>query len=516
MEKASETRQLLPFDQSEEIMNEEVLFDEFAYNLFKSEDYDALNYAKFGKQIKEAAYKGSDTAKKHLDIWKNLTESIKAFNSNNPAGLVAALSKAIHLDHQLVEIPNLFKPVIKERFKTHPNELDTVICYVKINTKNPELIKIVEKYIKIFPKDEYLWEMYIGTFITFYGNPKGALKVSKMTLKNFPQSLVMLYSNAIVLCLQNDKQTEETIKALDAFLAAAPNDHRYVPACHYRKAHYYFNCGDEAKFVSSFENGIAAEKNQLPCFLPYRFPGKNLLELNYICSKKETTTERVAKTDNSRFEKVKFDRKRKALILQNREIFISYAREYGRATISFVQTAPKPPCTTPNPPNWSSPKKITLKEMDPTKDKVYNGCILKVRILDWAFKMYSIQTVIEDENGDVYRFAIYNWPTNGNSKNGMAEALKTFRPNVKMSIINPYHRMAKDGQNTIRVEGPKFVKIDTSMLNKLCHICGKEGKTLPSCSKCKMALYCSQECQKLDWTEFNHKSLCQHLKMFAN
>uniref|UniRef100_A0AC34G5P1 MYND-type domain-containing protein n=1 Tax=Panagrolaimus sp. ES5 TaxID=591445 RepID=A0AC34G5P1_9BILA len=492
-------------------MEEEVLFDEFAYLLFKSEDYDALNYEKFGKQIKEAAYNGSATAQKHLDIWKSLTEAIKAFNKNDPAGLVAALSKAIHLDHQLVEIPEMFKPVIKERFKTHPNELDTVICYVKINMKNIDLVKIVEVYVKKFPENEYLWEMYMGTFITFEHDPDAALKICKKALKRFPESLVMLYSYAIILCVQN-KKTSETIKALDAFLAAAPKDHRYIPACYYRKSLYYLDCGDGKNCVSNFENGLDAEKIQLPCFLPYRWPGKNSLEYSYLIMK--MTLEKVEK-DGSSFEKNAIDSKRKALLLQNRKLFIGYGKDYGKTFVAFTHTVPKPPCT-PNPPNWISPKKITLKDMDSTNDKVYNGCILHVRIIDWAFKMSSIQTKIEDENGDVHRFAIYNWPIIGNSNFDKINAFKTFRPNVKMSIVNPYHRIARDGQNTIRVEGPEFVKLDTSMLDKLCHVCGKEGKTLPSCSKCKMALYCSQECQKLDWIEFNHKGICQYLKMFAN
>ena len=41
--------------------------------------------------------------------------------------------------------------------------------------------------------------------------------------------------------------------------------------------------------------------------------------------------------------------------------------------------------------------------MDPTKDKVYDGYILEVRIIDWPFLMHGIATVIEDEDGNVER-----------------------------------------------------------------------------------------------------------------
>uniref|UniRef100_A0A914Y6E0 MYND-type domain-containing protein n=1 Tax=Panagrolaimus superbus TaxID=310955 RepID=A0A914Y6E0_9BILA len=172
------------------------------------------------------------------------------------------------------------------------------------------------------------------------------------------------------------------------------------------------------------------------------------------------------------------------------------------------------PSQIPLPPNWSSSSnKITFKDMDPTKDKVYNGCILEVRILDWAYLSASIHTIIEDENGDIRRFALFNWPLSGEQNADMIKIIKTFCPNVKMLIVNPYHCMIDRGQNIIRVEGPDFIKFDTSKIDKLCHVCGKEAKIRP-CSVCKMAFYCSKDCQKIDWREFNHKSICKHLKNF--
>uniref|UniRef100_A0AC34F1H1 MYND-type domain-containing protein n=1 Tax=Panagrolaimus sp. ES5 TaxID=591445 RepID=A0AC34F1H1_9BILA len=129
--------------------------------------------------------------------------------------------------------------------------------------------------------------------------------------------------------------------------------------------------------------------------------------------------------------------------------------------------------------------------------------------------MASIATNIEDENGDIHRFVIYRWPLPNQRDPACLEGLKVFRPNVKISIINPYHRKARDGHNTIRVEGPEYVKLNTSMIDKQCHVCGKEGKALPSCSQCKMALYCSKECQTFDWVELNHRGICKYLKMFS-
>lgn len=77
----------------------------------------------------------------------------------------------------------------------------------------------------------------------------------------------------------------ETIKALDAFLAVVPTDHDKVPACHYRKAFQYLATKNMKKFMESYETGLAAEKKQLPCFLPYSFPQKHFLERTYLSEK---------------------------------------------------------------------------------------------------------------------------------------------------------------------------------------------------------------------------------------
>uniref|UniRef100_A0A914QMV2 Uncharacterized protein n=1 Tax=Panagrolaimus davidi TaxID=227884 RepID=A0A914QMV2_9BILA len=69
---------------------------------------------------------------------------------------------------------------------------------------------------------------------------------------------------------------------------------------------------------------------------------------------------------------------------------------------AFTGTVAKPP-NTPKPPRLSSLKNITLKEMNPIEDKPYDGCVLEVRIIDWAYVVKGIAGIIEDENGDLQR-----------------------------------------------------------------------------------------------------------------
>uniref|UniRef100_A0AC34FVA0 MYND-type domain-containing protein n=1 Tax=Panagrolaimus sp. ES5 TaxID=591445 RepID=A0AC34FVA0_9BILA len=470
------------------------------------EEKNPLDFEQYGKYVAEAAENGSVIAKKHMEIWKNMNDAKDAFEKDDSGEFVAALAKAIRLNYLIVEIPKIYESMIEERIKSHPNELDTNICYIQMNSKKPSTARYVSDIFKEYPDDEYLAEMMV---FAKSGNPKDALKNINETLKRHPKSLSLLYCR-VQICRMQKPPTKKLVESADAFIALAPKDNPYAPACYYSKALYYFNLEEISKFVECFEAGLAAEKKQLPCFLPYDFEGKAMLEMMYGCIKS-------SKENNSKdhhLEKIKSDPKRKLLLLKNRESFITYAK--GDTTSEVFTEMIFEPSHTPQPPNWSasSLKKITLSDIDPTKDKVYNGCVLEVRIIDWIYLSANLHTIIEDENGDVNRLIISNLPMTGDRNSDMLAAIKTFHPNVKISIINPYNCIIQPGQNAIRVQSPEFFKLDNSMIDKQCHVCGKEAKILP-CSACKMACYCSKDCQKLDWVEFNHKSLCKHLKMYA-
>uniref|UniRef100_A0AC35FRV4 MYND-type domain-containing protein n=1 Tax=Panagrolaimus sp. PS1159 TaxID=55785 RepID=A0AC35FRV4_9BILA len=525
-----------------------VLSEKFS-ELFLIEKNEPLNYEQYGKYIEEAAKNGSITAQKHMETWKYLDDAMEAFKKNDPEKLVKALANAIRLNPPIVGIPELFDPIIEKRIQTHTNELDTIICYIKLDIRRPSMAKYIPDAFKKFPDDECLAEMTCFIYL-YIEDFEAAFNHIEIFLKRHPNFLpLIIWKSRILRKLK--PESDEFLKSIDEFLASAPEDNRHIPSCYYNKAfHYYFEKNIQ-EFIKFYEAGLAAENKQLPCYLPYLGRVKRIMEPLYMLSKNHNHPKSGEKRENrekgnptsSSLEQIKSDPKRKLLLLQQRELFIGYAETYGLPR--FPKTVLLPPCT-PNPPNWdASPKEITLKDMDPTKDKVYNGCFIKVRIIEWPLIANSIQTKIEDENGDVNRLAIYNWPETGIQKYGVLEAMKIFRPNIIVSIINPYHRISMDGQSTIRVEGPdfvkftmkvfrrnvkiliidpyyrissngehtilvespEFIKLDTSMINKLCHVCGEEAKELSSCPNCKMAIYCSNECDKLDWTEFNHKGI---------
>uniref|UniRef100_A0A914P4H8 MYND-type domain-containing protein n=1 Tax=Panagrolaimus davidi TaxID=227884 RepID=A0A914P4H8_9BILA len=319
----------------------------------------------------------------------------------------------------------------------------------------------------------------------------------------YPNSLRFMYFHAIALCMQ-DELPEECIKALDDFLALAPKDHDKVPACYYRKATYYLSKEDNNNFYAFFKKGLEAERDQLPCFLPYQFPMKDMLMKAYIHGGMAEGPSASRQLKN-----ILSDPMRKLMITENRGFLMNICAD----PTLLVNTVSKP-LNSPKPPKWTSLKPIMIKDMDPTIDKVYDGYVLDAKIIDFGMLIKSSATIIQDENGDIQRIAVYKWPSKGNRKKDIAEAIKVFRPNVKVSIISPYMRMSRDGKNIIRVEGPKYIKLDDTFADEKCTFCGKQTKVL-ACSACNMARYCSKECQKIDWIEFNHKGICKHLKSYS-
>uniref|UniRef100_A0A914Y0I0 MYND-type domain-containing protein n=1 Tax=Panagrolaimus superbus TaxID=310955 RepID=A0A914Y0I0_9BILA len=482
---------------------------------------DPLDKSQFKRDLKEAVKNGSITAQRMLDIYQNQDFAMEAFKKNDSEKVVAALSKAIRINPEIVKVPDLLNHVIMERIKFHPDDLDTVTCYVQMHSKTPSFSSIGEKYFSMFPENEYFMDMQISSYLEMKQHEK-ALKIVGRALELFPNSLRFLYLRGICLSMEDNKVTEEAAASFDKFLAVAPKDHEKVPECHYLKSRHFYVTKNIQKYFESFEAGLAAEKQQLPCFLPYIFANKELLEKVFMhekqkfeASKHVTTGMSSMAISTSNFQNslefIKQNPQRKLFFCIHREIFASTAEKLakGFSAVSLKECSKFQKL----PSNWKSFKKITLKDMDPTVEKVYDGYVLEAKIIDFAFMIFGIATLIEDENGDIQKFSIYNWPSKNDSQIlDFVNAVKTFRPNVRVKIINPYMRMAANMQNAIRVENPDFLKIDDSKADEKCSCCGKEAK-VTKCKNCFMSKYCSSVCQKYDLNELNHQKICKHLKM---
>ena len=64
-------------------------------------------------------------------------------------------------------------------------------------------------------------------------------------------------------------------------------------------------------------------------------------------------------------------------------------------------------------------------------------------------------------------------------------------------------------------EGKHVAPHSVQLYEYVCSGCGKAGDSVSKggvmllCSRCKEAAYCSKECQKKDWKEGDHKSVCK-------
>jgi hypothetical protein len=151
-------------------------------------------------------------------------------------------------------------------------------------------------------------------------------------------------------------------------------------------------------------------------------------------------------------------------------------------------------------------KRITLRDMCPVTDKVYNGRMLVLTIIESAdFCTPSINLIAQDENNDAEKLNIYNFP----EKNGEYFRTVVYTTGSKVTVYNPYHRIANDNKPAIRVDD--FASIiahpEEERILSMCRYCCA-GNASRICPKCGKASYCSEECQKKDWDVYWHKLVC--------
>lgn len=149
-------------------------------------------------------------------------------------------------------------------------------------------------------------------------------------------------------------------------------------------------------------------------------------------------------------------------------------------------------------------KPILFADMDPKKDHIYEGFAIKLTLIEDAITgKPSITQIAEDENGDAQRIFVYNFPQNEETQNKLGFG-------CKITVVNPYFRLAKDGKPMIRVDDISLMFLHSNTTNKKrCRYCGNESDSAVPCRQCKRSFYCSKLCLKKDSMELNHKDVCR-------
>ncbi|CAF3311623.1 unnamed protein product [Rotaria sp. Silwood2] len=254
-----------------------------------------------------------------------------------------------------------------------------------------------------------------------------------------------------------------------------------------------------------YEQGEEAEKVQLPCFLPYKSNSKTLLKS--LFDPQSLSNPEVAAPSLDRKSHLT-DPHRIEVIKQHREWEARSLSEKNNPKHSLISYTHKPRVKQQTAKSLIGLKSISLREMDPTKDRVYHGYVLSVTIIEEAYSWTpSIHLVIEDEHFDCERMFIYGFPEG----QGKYLTSKVFAIGSKMNIINPYLRLgANDMKSLIRIDdfSSIIMQSETERVLNMCRYCGQPN-ALHVCSKCKQARYCTKECQTMDWKLYNHKLICK-------
>jgi hypothetical protein len=155
---------------------------------------------------------------------------------------------------------------------------------------------------------------------------------------------------------------------------------------------------------------------------------------------------------------------------------------------------------------------IKLSEMEVNTDRFYEGHVLKARIVEQALPPIldgSLFCGIEDEDGSYECLSIMKWYERFPSAKAAAKAFCVGR---QLAIVNPYHRIAQDGFVMIRVDDANSVIMNASEeLGSVCYCCTKplDAASVKKCSLCNTAIYCSKDCQTIDWKQNEHKATCR-------
>ncbi|CAF3838928.1 unnamed protein product, partial [Rotaria sordida] len=461
-------------------------------------------------------------ALEHFAEALNMLMELKSLTEKQENILVHELSQCYRIEHFVAQFPNVEtreKAVeiidrVLRRCKLESNGVasqldeDARICYAILHMLSHELVlQFLGPCKQKYPKCIHFFKLSaaMNGFLSQY---EATIYDANAGLKIDPNYYELLYDKAVALRLL-DKDMNEAIEAYRAFLTIAPKDHRKVPESYYAMANCYFELHqrdistDIVKKV--YEQGEEAEKVQLPCFLPY--DSNNKTELKFMFDRKSPPNVNVVAPLLDRKSRL-LDPHRIRVIKQHRQWQAALLEARNDSMYTFMSGSHEPRAQQQAVKSLIGLKPISLREIDPTKDHVYNGYVLSVTIIEDAYSWTpSIHLVIEDEHLDCERMFIYGFPEG----HGKYLTSKVFTLGSKMSIMNPYLRLGgSDMKSSVRIDdfSSIIMQNESERVLNMCRCCGTSN-ALHVCGKCKQAHYCTKECQITDWKLYGHKLICK-------
>ena len=442
-----------------------------------------------------------------------------AWNDEIEANFIKALANSIKIEGITIQMPPHLRDRTKEiienviqRCNSKPSELDenARVCYSFFNMNALETtIEFLTVCIKQYPKSYFFYELR-GSLYGFLEKFKQGLTDINSAIALAPRETKLLYDRACMMKLTGLMKPEEVIDAYLKFIAATSIDHRKVPESYYSIASCYLlkgNTEQNIKLMKQYYNkGIEAEKQQLSFFLPYQSNTKLLLSpLPQLQSESDKNLPTAPPFDDKKPRARLTDPRRIERIRAHREV-VRERRELQSKNLAYISRTVKPRLQQKSPASLIGLKSISLRDMNLTKDHIYQGFVLSVVIFEQSPTVGpSIGLLVEDDNGDLERLFIYNIP----ASEGQELIQTTYTYGTKMTILNPYLRVAADMKTAIRVDDVSSIILQGENHNRknMCRCCGEDSAS-HVCARCKSAHYCSKECQTMDWKDYGHKFIC--------
>ncbi|CAF0963609.1 unnamed protein product [Adineta steineri] len=448
----------------------------------------------------------------HILLDDSLSDDVK------DAQFIQELSASIRKEHIVIQFPEELRNEAKlivdhvlTQGKSKQSQLDedARVCFgwLHMNSLQPT-IEFLSVCIRMYPKSHFFLELR-GSLYGFLEKYEEGLADFNTALHLAPDCYKFLYDRAVMLRLVNPPALNEAVLAYNQFLKSAPVDHRKVPEAYYATGNCYLansQLQNHMKLAEEYyEKGIEAERQQLPCFLPYESNSKSLISKLFSLKPSELDAVAVEPTISVGKPKSRLSDPRRLDMIQAHRTSIAVKRELPSGQ-KLIPSTNKPRVYQNSPASLIGLKGITLREMNPMKDHVYEGCILSGLIFEQSPVVEpSLWLLFEDDNGDLERLFIYNIP----AAEGWQLVKHTYIHGTRISILNPYMRMAMDNKPAIRVDDASSIILhgDAHNVKDMCRCCS-ESNASRVCGKCGAAHYCSKECQTMDWKQCGHKLIC--------
>ncbi|KAG4067322.1 hypothetical protein HA402_000313 [Bradysia odoriphaga] len=368
-------------------------------------------------------------------------------------GLRASEIFAIWLPDVRQKLQSIAGDVIKRETKrSSAVDRNARICYGILMIQKCDLdsirkaIKFNDISRKKYPTEIFFWRTYCYLF-TFTKDWESGLKASDEACQLFPTDESILNARASMLRMMTDvgnvdyvnwskqkKQAEEVKQAFKDYLKIARKDHRHFAENNYLVAYFAFKYAapssemmldDIREITHYYQNGLKAENDIIPCFLPYTSEPKQFVAAHVNI---QPTMSVFVDSRDSRTAHVTFGPPKTGFLHINETTYINMRMPTKRridacvehrrrlkdmlsdpAVASLVQLIPDNNTSPiPSPLNCDDYEELILHQMTMTKvSRAHTSKMIQLTMVeDFIYSSSRFETVVADTTGDVIKLLV--------------------------------------------------------------------------------------------------------------